>query len=531
MMGRFLAAFLVLLVGCSQAERRADPPPSAPPTLALAAVDAPEAPEAPKASTAVYPWGPTAAPSDRLDVRFASPPPGFARASVSEGSFGHMLRTLPLAPAGSPVVDYRGIPLYDHGRHWGIAAVADLDVGTKDLQHCADAVIRLHAEWRYGRGQRDIGYRSVSGVRLGYKAWLAGERPVVSGQDIFMKKTAAPHADDHATFRAYLEEVYNWAGTASVERDAMKVDLDDIRAGDFFVMTGRPFGHAVLVLDVAKHADGRTALLLGQSYMPAQSFSILRPNEKTTAWFVVDKGAQFVDTPFWKPFPRSALRRFAPERTAARMRSTNEPCTDCVAITPSSQTPSPLLVVLHGDSGITPSDLASKWDRFAAPRDVAVLALACPKDRGCKGSWWQWDGDPSWIGAQVDALSAKHPIDRSRMYLAGWSGGASYIGMRTQAFEKTFAGLVIHGGGLRPRTDGCAATKTPVAFLYGTANPLHDLAERLHAHYETCGSDVRTTLLPKADHAAELRALDTHGDAIMEWLVSRRTASAASTSS
>jgi predicted esterase len=500
MMGRFLAAFVVLLLGCSHV----DAPPSARPEAVAAETTAPaEAPKPIPKSTAVYPWGPTAAPSDRLDVRFASPPSGFTRVDVAEGSFGAMLRTLPLAPEGSPVVDYRGIPLYDHGKHPGIVAIADLDIGNKDLQQCADTIYRLHAEWRYGRGQRDIGYRSVSGVRLGYKAWLAGERPIVNGKDIVMKKIAASHADDHATFRAYLEELYNWAGTASLERDTMKVDLDDVRAGDFFVLTGQPFGHAVLVLDVAKNADGRTALLLGQSYMPAQSFSILRPNDRT-AWFVVDKDAQFVDTPFWKPFPRSSLRRFASETTASRSAA------------------SPLLVVLHGDSGITPAELAAKWERFAAPRDVRVLALTCPKELGCNGSWWRWDGDPSWITAQVDAFAAQHPVDRARMYLAGWSGGASYIGMRTQAFEKTFAALVIHGGGVRPRAEGCSGTKTPVAFLYGTANPLHDLAERLHDHYESCGSEMKTVLLPKADHAAELKALDEHGPAIIDWLTTRR---------
>jgi predicted esterase len=519
MMGRFLAGLFAVVLGCSLGCSHADPPASVPPTVAAEVAPPAEAPKPIPKSTAVYPWGPTAAPADRLDVRFATPPSGFARVDVAEGTFGAMLRSLPLAPAGTPVVDYRGIPLYDHGKHWGIGAVADIDVGNKDLQQCADAIIRLHAEWRYGRGQRDIGYRSVSGVRVGYKAWLAGERPVVSGKDIVMKRSAPPHADDHATFRAYLDELFNWAGTASVERDAMKIDLDDVRAGDFFVLTGQPFGHAVLVLDVAKHADGRTALLLGQSYMPAQSFSILRPNENKDAWFIVDKGAQYVDTPFWKPFPKSALRRFAPESNLARTRTTNEPCKDCVAITPVTTAPSPLLVVLHGDFGITPADLAAKWDRFAAPRDVAVLSLACPKDRGCKGSWWQWDGDPSWVTAQVDALAAKHPIDRSRMYLAGWSGGATYIGMRTQAFEKTFAGLVLHGGGHRPMGEGCGGTKTPVAFLYGTGNPLHDLAVRLHDHYEACGSEMRTTLLPKADHDAELRALDDHGSAILDWLL------------
>src|SRR5690606_4652602 len=114
--------------------------------------------------------------------------------------------------------------------------------------------------------------------------------------------------DDHAFFRGFLDEVFAWAGTASLERDATKVALEAIQPGDFFVMSGQPFGHAVLVLDVAKSGDGRTALLLGQSFMPAQSFHVLRPGAET-AWFVVPKAAPFVDTPFWKPFPASALRR------------------------------------------------------------------------------------------------------------------------------------------------------------------------------------------------------------------------------
>jgi poly(3-hydroxybutyrate) depolymerase len=231
----------------------------------------------------------------------------------------------------------------------------------------------------------------------------------------------------------------------------------------------------------------------------------------------VDPGAASVDTPFWKPFPKSALRRFAPESTAKRTRS--QPCVDCVAIMPETTTPGPLLVVLHGDSGATPADLANKWDRFAAPRDVGVLALACPRDRGCKGSFWQWDGDPAWTVAQVDALAAKHPVDRHRVYLAGWSGGASYIGMHTQAFQDTFAGIVIHGGGHVPLAEGCAKTKTPIAFLYGTANPLHALGVRLHEHYESCGDELSTTLIPDADHAAELRALDDHGGAILDFLL------------
>lgn len=260
------------------------------------------------AAEPAYAWGPSAPRADRLDARMGPPPSGFPRVPLEEGSFGAMLRALPLQPKGAPVVDFRGARLYDDGAHPNIAAVADLDVGKKDLQHCADAIIRLHAEWRYGRGQRDIAYRTVSGASLSYRAWLAGDRGVIDGGKFVVRRVARPHADDHPFFRSYLDDVFAWAGTASLERDAKKVAFADVRPGDFFVMSGQPFGHAVLVLDVAKAEDGRVALLLGQSYMPAQSFHVLRPGP-STAWFVVARDAATVDTPFWKPFPVGALRR------------------------------------------------------------------------------------------------------------------------------------------------------------------------------------------------------------------------------
>lgn len=256
----------------------------------------------------VHPW-PHAADAERLDERFRAPPAGFTRAPVADGSFGAFLRQLPLTPPGTKVVDYRGTPLYENGTHPNIAAVIDVDVGTKDLQQCADAVYRLHAEWRYTTAARkEIRYRALSGTVLPYARYLAGERAVLSGKDLVFQP-GPPHADDHAFFRGYLDDVFAWASTSSLERDGKKVGgLAELEAGDAFVLPGSPFGHAVLVLDVAHDDTGRVALLLGQSYMPAQSVHVLRP-DASTAWFVVERSDATVTTPFWRPFPIGALRR------------------------------------------------------------------------------------------------------------------------------------------------------------------------------------------------------------------------------
>jgi hypothetical protein len=258
---------------------------------------------------AVYPWSPRAsASSDRLDGRFRSPPAGFVRVHAAPGSFAEFLRTLPLQPEGSPVVDFRGNKLYGDGRHPNIVAVADIDIGTKDLQHCADAIIRLHAEWHYGRGEHDISYRTVSGQALSYRGYVAGDRARLEGKNITVERTAPAQKDDHALFRGWLDDVFSWAGTSSLERDGTMVSsAAEMRAGDFFVMRGAPFGHAVLILDVARDERGRTALLLGQSYVPAQSFQVLAT--AGSPWFIVEPGDVFVNTPFWRPFPMTSLRR------------------------------------------------------------------------------------------------------------------------------------------------------------------------------------------------------------------------------
>src|SRR4029078_1039254 len=87
--------------------------------------------------------------ADTLESRFA-PPPGARRVEVQAGSFGAWLRGLPLLPERSPVMLFDGTKKPRQDVH---AAVVDIDVGTRDLQQCADAVMRLRAEWLFAAGR------------------------------------------------------------------------------------------------------------------------------------------------------------------------------------------------------------------------------------------------------------------------------------------------------------------------------------------------------------------------------------------
>jgi hypothetical protein len=213
-----------------------------------------------------------------------------------------------MAPAGTPVVSYKGEPLYDGGYDDFIAAVTALDIGAGDLQQCADTVIRLHAEWLWTLRVRTQSYATVSGTRLSFPDYLAGQRVHARGNKLVADRIA-PVPESRAAFRAYLDQVFLWANTASLRREGLPVAFGDLSPGDYLVMEGKPWGHAILVLDAARAEDGSLAVLFGESAIPAQSFHVIQADPAHGPWFVVPPGAREIVTPVWDPFPESALRR------------------------------------------------------------------------------------------------------------------------------------------------------------------------------------------------------------------------------
>src|SRR5450432_3446461 len=95
-----------------------------------------------------YAWPTANTNPDTLERRIA-PPPGFQRIGVPPDSWAAWLRSLPLKPAGAPVLLFSGEPKWRQDVH---VAVIDIDVGTRDLQQCADAIMRLRGEWLFAPG-------------------------------------------------------------------------------------------------------------------------------------------------------------------------------------------------------------------------------------------------------------------------------------------------------------------------------------------------------------------------------------------
>lgn len=184
----------------------------------------------------------------------------------------------------------------------------------------------------------------------------------------------------------------------------------------------------------------------------------------------------------------------------------------------------PLLVVLHGNNE-TGAERAQAWREAAERQGWKLLALDCPRELGCnaEGQWYMWNGSAQWVFDQVRELAAREHIDTSRMFLAGWSGGATYIGKRMADWPRMFTAVVLHGGGMPPRSDGCPAQPIPSYFLVGDANPAHGAARELRDYLEQCGQAVEWDLLPGANHAAEDEALTPpKAESILKWLASQR---------
>ncbi len=249
-----------------------------------------------------------AAESERLDHRF-TPPDGFVRVSVPDGSFAAWLRGLPLKSEGTSVHLYTGAPKWRQDVH---AAVIDIDTGTRDLQQCADAVMRLRAEWQFARGEtRRIAFNDTGGGKpMPFSRWAAGERPRAEGRALVWAKRAPPDAS-YASFRRYMDTVFTWAGTHSLERELIPVKDGRVEIGDVIIKGGFP-GHAVLVADVAENsATGERRFLLIQSFMPAQDMHVLkgRDTPDSSPWYRLAPDQPFV-TPEWM-FPPGSLRRWA----------------------------------------------------------------------------------------------------------------------------------------------------------------------------------------------------------------------------
>lgn len=249
---------------------------------------------------------PTAPAGKTIATRFA-PPAGYQRVAVGAGSYREWLRGLPLQSAGAPIHLYNGRL---NGRQDAHAAVVDLDVGTRDLQQCADTIMRLRAEYLYARKDyAAIHFNFTNGFRADFAKWVQGYRIAVRGNRVSWVRRGRPDRS-HASLRAYLDVVFTYAGTASLSKELQRVPVAQMRIGDVFIHGGFP-GHASMVVDMAVHPrTGQKVFLLAEGFMPAQEAYLPKnpADAGMSPWFPLAFGAMLT-TSTWT-FGSGELKRF-----------------------------------------------------------------------------------------------------------------------------------------------------------------------------------------------------------------------------
>ncbi|MBN2481374.1 MAG: DUF4846 domain-containing protein [Bacteroidales bacterium] len=235
------------------------------------------------------------------------PPEGFQRTVEQPNSFESYLRQLPLKPHYAIPRTYTGGAVR---RYRPYQAVVDLNIGDQNLHQCADAIMRLKAEYLFYRQQYDkIHFDLTNGFRADYTEWMSGKRIRIRGNQSYWVQSTGP-SNTYDDLWQYLEIVFMYAGTASLEQELVAVSVEDVRIGDILIQGGTP-GHAMIIVDAAVNPDtGEKVFLLAQSNMPAQDIQVIKNtfNREINPWFTITKDSQ-IRSGRWT-FNSDDLKRF-----------------------------------------------------------------------------------------------------------------------------------------------------------------------------------------------------------------------------
>ena len=107
-----------------------------------------------------------------------------------------------------------------------------------------------------------------------------------------------------------MDQIFMYAGTVSLSQELVPMSADDIKIGDIFIVGGHP-GHAMVIVDLAEDRLGNKAILVAQSYMPAQDIHIVTNlnNRQTTPWYIINHKTQHISFPEFY-FTMDQIKRF-----------------------------------------------------------------------------------------------------------------------------------------------------------------------------------------------------------------------------
>jgi hypothetical protein len=136
-----------------------------------------------------------------------------------------------------------------------------------NAEQCADVTMRLRAEY----------------------LWKTGRYNEICFRDVNKKNVQYTGGSSRKAFEKYMRKVYGVCSTYSVYHETQPRAIKDVQPGDVFVYParyGRKYGHAVIVVDVAKSKSGKIAVMCAEGNTPARDQHIVRNyNPLRNPWF------------------------------------------------------------------------------------------------------------------------------------------------------------------------------------------------------------------------------------------------------
>ncbi|CAA0179417.1 conserved hypothetical protein [Tenacibaculum maritimum] len=235
------------------------------------------------------------------------PPYGYKRVCYEAGTFESFIQNYTLKEYGSSIINYDKTKYFYQIGHIGILT---LSVPENGLQQCADALIRLRAEYLWKTNQKEkIGFEFTSGHYCSWKKYAAGYRPKIEGNKVTFYKIAKANYTKTAFYK-YLNLIYTYSGTLSLYNELPKVVREeDLQLGDMLVKPGTP-GHILMLVDEVINRKGEKLFVLAQGNTPAQSVHLLKNfnNASLTPWYSLKKNA-LIQVPGYS-FDNSQFIRF-----------------------------------------------------------------------------------------------------------------------------------------------------------------------------------------------------------------------------
>lgn len=173
-----------------------------------------------------------------------------------------------------------------------------------------------------------------------------------------------------------------------------------------------------------------------------------------------------------------------------------------------SAQPMPLLLALHGDEG-TPDYIYSAFLSLQKSSNGAFI-LAAPKAPFGGGSWYQATAQHvTFVNAVLSALLAAYNIDQDRIWITGWSGGATFLGYYAPLRQDVLAAVVYHmgGGGGGPYSPPAGSCLIPARFVIGSEDFLYSLAKQHYNLLQSKGHEAIWVELPGVAHTFQPQTL------------------------